>query len=220
MSRLSLFAILLSLPVFGLFAQPVSFGLTPRLIAPVVTDAKIGQGWGTEAWSKAEIGPGNGIKLKLGYQQIGDYNSAVETKRTYVFPDRTIRQTEFARIKGLETWYVDLSFWQYTWDIKSRWSFELGARYSFSTQARGRYESRRSLTFGYGRTVALGFGEEMLRGRDFGLHLSGAFELFDGCWLEAQAYQGFLNQWRDFEDFEGPTVYVTTLSVGLAFRLF
>lgn len=220
MTRLFLITVLLALPVFGSFAQPISFGLTPRLVAPVVTDAKIGQGWAAEAWSKVEIGPGNGVRLKLGYQQIGDYNSALETKRTYVFPDRTIRQTEFARIKGVETWYLDLSFWQYTWDIKSPWSFELGARYSFSTQARGRYELRQSLGFGSGRFSSRGFDEEVLRRHDFGLHLSGAFELFDGCWLEAQAYQGLLNQWKDFEDFEGPTLYVTTLSIGLAFQLF
>ena len=80
---------------------------------------------------KSKSAQATGVKFKLGYQQIGDYNSAVETKRTYVFPDRTIRQTEFARIKVLETWYMDLSFWQFTWDIKSPWSFELGGTVQF-----------------------------------------------------------------------------------------
>ena len=220
MKASSLIILLVALGIARLLAQPFSFGITPRLIAPVVTDAKIGHGWGAEAWSKVEIGPGNGVKFKLGYQQIGDYNSAVETQGTYVFPDRTIRTREFASLKELQTGYLDISFWQYAWDIRSRWSFELGARYSFSTQARGRYELRQSLGFGSGRFSSEGFAEEMLRTQDFGLHLSGAFELFDGCWLEAQAYQGLLNQWKDFEDFEGPTLYVTTLSIGLAFRLF
>lgn len=220
MKKQLLIALLLSCSAFGLFAQPFSFGLTPRLIAPIVTDAQIGQGWGAEAWSTIEIGSGNGLKLKLGYQQIGDYNSAVETRGTYAFPDRTIRRREYARLKELQAWYLDAAFWQFAWDIESRWLFEVGARYSFSTEARGRYEKGESLVFGSAGVTGSGFGEEMLRGHDLGLRLSGGFELLDNCWLEAEVYQGFINQWRDFEDFKGPSVYVTTFSLGLAFRLF
>lgn len=220
MKRLFLFTLLLSLPVLRLFAQPVSFGLTPRLVAPIVTDAKIGQGWGAEAWSKAEIGPGNGLKLKLGYQQIGDYNSAVEILDTRVLPDgNTWWLEETARLKRLQMWLIDLSFWQQA--SNSPLTLEAGVRYSFGVTGTGNYQFRNIYSIGGTTTVSSqGLGEEVLRGHDLGVRIAAYYKVQERLSLEAEAYQGFLNQWKDFEGFTGPTTYVTTFSIGLALRLY
>jgi len=211
-------ALLLCAATCVVTAQPLSVGISPRLVAPVTTDANIGQGWGLEAWSQVELGAGNGVKLRVGLQEIGGYDSAVDIKRVYLFPDRTIAIHEFAQMRKLQTAYIDLSFWQLAWDIKSRWSFELGARYSFDVQSRGLYGRRRG--FGSVNPDSRSIGEHLIGDRDIGLRLSCSLEVLDNCWLEAEAYQGFLNQWSDFEDFDGPSVYVTTLSIGLAIKLF
>lgn len=220
MKASSLFILLVFLTTVGLFSQPLSFGLAPRLVAPITTDAQVGQGWGLEAWSQVELGSGNGVKLRLGLQEFGDYDSGVDIRRVYVYPDRSIAIHEFAQMRKLQTAYVDLSFWQLAWDIQSRWLFEIGARYSFDVVARGTYGRRQSFGFGQTSGNSTGLASNLLRDKDIGLRLSCSFELLDNCWLEAEAYQGFLNQWADFEGFDGPSVYVTTLSIGLAVKLF
>jgi len=201
-------------------AQQFSFGVTPQALAPIVTDANIGSGWAAEIWTRADLSNGSGLELKLGYQQIGDYDSAVEVVDRQVYPTTAIYHREYGRIRELQNSYLELAYLQKAGGTENHWLLMIGGRFSFPVRARGEYESVTGFGFGSASTRGGSFGEELLRRYDVGLSLASRFRLLQGCWLQAQAYQGFVNQWKGFENFEGPSVYVTTLSAGLVLQLF
>ena len=201
-------------------AQQFSFGITPQALAPIVTDANIGSGWAAEIWTRADLSNGNGLELKLGYQQIGDYDSAVEVVDRQVYPTTSIYRRKYGWMQELRNSYLELAYLQKAGGADNRWLFIIGGRFSFPVKAKGRYESATGFGFGSASVRGTGFGEELLRRYDVGLSLASRFRLFQGCWLQAQAYQGFVNQWKKFDNFEGPSVYVTTLSAGLVLQLF
>jgi hypothetical protein len=214
--------LLLLLGSVPVVAQSFSAGLSPRLMAPIVTDATIGQGWGAAVWSRVELDDGKGLTLQLGWQEIRGYNSAVEILDTRVLPaGNTWWLEETARLKRLQMWLIDLSFWQQAWNENSPLTLEAGMRYSFGVTGTGNYQFRNIYSIGGATTVSRrGLGEEVLRGHDLGIRIAGYYKLQERLSLEAEAYQGFLNQWENFEGFAGPTTYVTTFSIGLALRLY
>ncbi|MCR9099345.1 MAG: hypothetical protein NXI25_05290 [bacterium] len=187
-------------------AQSFSAGLSPRLMAPIVTDGTVGQGWGAAVWSRVELNNGKGLALQLGWQEIRGYNSAVEILDTRVLPEGSISWLEeTARLKRLQMWQIDLSFWQKAWNGNSPLTLEAGVRYSFGVTGTGTYQFRNIYSIGGATTVSSrSLGEEVLRGHDLGIRIAAHYKLQERLSLEAEAYQGFLNQWKDFEGFTGP----------------
>lgn len=220
MKQLTALLLLLFGSATVLLGQVFSFGATCQIVAPIVTDAQIGSGWGLDLWSRSQFGDGSGMDIQIGWQEIGDYNSGIDLRNTWVFPEGTQRQRVYADLEKLRRFFVDLSFWRRARGGESPFAYALGARYSFGVSGAGTYEKSRSLSFGRATSFSTGLDEDVLRGRDLGILIGCRYDFAQGYTLKAQAYQGVLNQWKNFAGVDGPTVYVTTLSLGLAVQLF